>query len=97
MFLKPRKGFQEGQRTVNDAIQIKALVNIDTATWPDEFAKVYLNTYLAGLEKEDCIGKLDSQVVVIKVQDANKDIKTYVPYLYLITLVSLKLPTYLQN
>ena len=46
----------------------------------------------------NCIGKLDSEVVVIKVQDGNKDIETNnVPYLYLITLVYLKLQTYLQN
>ena len=27
----------------NGVIQIKALANNDTATWPDEFVKVYLN------------------------------------------------------
>ena len=26
---------QEGQQTINDVIQIKALANTDTATWPD--------------------------------------------------------------
>ena len=57
-------------------IQIKALANTDTGTWPDEFVKVYLNNYLAGQENEDCIGKLDSEVVVIKAQDGNKDIET---------------------
>ena len=57
-------------------IQIKALANTDTATWPDEFVKVYLNNYLAGQENEDCIGKLDSEVVVIKAQDGNKNIET---------------------
>ena len=30
----------EGQQTDNDVIQIKALANTDTATWPDEFVKV---------------------------------------------------------
>ena len=38
----------EGQQTNNDVIQIKALANTDTATWPDEFVKIYLNNYLAG-------------------------------------------------
>ena len=57
-------------------IQIKALANTDTATWPDEFVKVYLNNYLAVQENEDCIGKLDSEVVVIKAQDGNKEIET---------------------
>ena len=67
---------REGQQTDNDVIQIKALANTDTATWPNEFVKVYLNNYLAGQENEDCIGKLDSEVVVIKAQDGNKDIET---------------------
>ena len=67
---------REGQQTDNDVIQIKALANTDTATWPDEFVKVYLDNYLAGQENEDCIGKLDSEVVVIKAQDGNKDIET---------------------
>ena len=67
---------REGQQTDNDVIQIKALANTDTATWPDEFVKVYLNNYLAVQENEDCIGKLDSEVVVIKAQDGNKDIET---------------------
>ena len=56
--------------------QIKALTNTDTFTWPDEFIKVYLNNYLAGQENEGCIGKLDSEVVLFKVQDSNKDIET---------------------
>ena len=67
---------REGQQTVNGVIQIKALAKTDTATWPDEFVKVYHNNYLAGQENEDCIGKLDSEVVVIKAQDCNKDIET---------------------
>ena len=46
-------------------IQIKALANIDTAKWPDEFVKVYLNNYLTGRENEDCIRKLDSKFIVI--------------------------------
>ena len=61
---------REGQQTDN-VIQIKALANTDKATWPDEFVKVYLNNYLAGQENEDCIGKLDSEV--IKAQAGNKD------------------------
>ena len=57
-------------------IQVKALANTDIATWPNEFVKVYLNNYLAGQENENRIGKLDSEVVVIKAQDGNKDFKT---------------------
>ena len=64
----------EGHQTDNDVIQIKALANIDTAAWPDEFVKVYLNNYLAGQENEDSIGKLDSEVAVIKAKDGKKDI-----------------------
>ena len=79
-------------------IQIKDLANTITATWLHGFAKVYQNKYLAVQENGDCIGKLDSEVVLIKVHDSNKDIETYIiSYLYLITLVSLKLPTSLQN
>ena len=35
---------RKGQQTDNDVIQIKALANTDTATLPDEFVKVYLNS-----------------------------------------------------
>ena len=56
--------------------QIKALANTDTGVWLNEFVKAYLNNYLAGQEDEACIGKLDSEVVVIKAQDKNKDIET---------------------
>ena len=72
----------EGQQTDNDAIQTKALANADTATWPDKFVKIYLKNYLVSQENEDCICKLET---------------IHVPYLYLITLVSLRLPTYLQS
>ena len=44
---------QEGQQTNNEVIQIKALANTVTASWPDEFVEVYLNNYLAGQENED--------------------------------------------
>ena len=44
---------RKGQQTDNDVIQIKALANTDTATWPDEFVKVYLNNYIADQENED--------------------------------------------
>ena len=57
-------------------IQRKALANTDTATWPDEFVRVSHNNYFAGQQNEDCIDKLDSEVVVIKAQDGNKDIET---------------------
>ena len=57
---------QEGQQASNDVIQIKAFANTDTAKWPDESVKVYLNNYLAGQENEPCIGKLDFEVAFIK-------------------------------
>ena len=38
--------------------------------------KGLLNKYLVEQENEDCIDKLDSEVVVIKAQDCNKDIET---------------------
>ena len=75
-FAQLLNGVREGQPTDNDVIQIIALANTDTATWPDEFVKVYLNNYLAGQENEDCIDKLDSEVVFFKTQDSNKDIET---------------------
>ena len=31
--------FGEGYQTDHDVIQIKALANTDTATWPDEFVR----------------------------------------------------------
>ena len=57
-------------------IQTKIVANTDTATWPDEFVKVYLNNYSAGQQGEDCICKPDSEVIVIKSQDINKDTET---------------------
>ena len=89
---------QEGQPTDNDVFQAKALANTDTATWPDKFVKVYLNTYLTGQEDEACIGKLDSQVDVIKVQDSNKDKETNTCFISIPGNIGLsQLPTYLQN
>ena len=46
--------------------QIKALGNTDTAAWPYEFVKVYLNNYLAVQENKGCICKLDSEVVFLR-------------------------------
>ena len=43
----------EGQQANDDLIQLKGLANTNTATWPDEFVKVYLNKYAAGKEKND--------------------------------------------
>ena len=59
----------------NDLIQVKALANTDTTTWPNEFVKVYLSNYLAGLDNEGPKNKLISEAVVIKVQDSNKDVE----------------------
>ena len=56
--------------------QIKTLANTDTTTWSDEFVKVYLNSYLEGQEHEGCISKLDSEVVLFKAQNSNKNIET---------------------
>ena len=78
--------------------EIKALANTDTATQPDEYVKIHLNNYLAGKENEDCVDNLDSEVVLFKAKTATKiEKEMHVPYLYLIILVFLKLPTYLQN
>ena len=57
-------------------IKVKALAHTNTAAWPDKFAKVYLNNYLAGQQNEDCIGKLDYKVITIKAQYCNKDVRT---------------------
>ena len=64
-FAQLLNGVPEGQQTNSDVIQIKALANTNTATWPDEFAKVYFNNYLASQENEDCIIELDFEVAVI--------------------------------
>ena len=44
---------QEGQQTSSDVIQIKALANTNTDTWPYEFVKVYPDNYLAGQNNGD--------------------------------------------
>ena len=41
-----------------------------------KIASTSFNNYLAGKEDEDCIRKLDSEVVANKAQDSNKDIET---------------------
>lgn len=43
---------------------------------PVESVKVYMNDYSSSQENEDCIGKLDSEVPIIKGQDGDEDIKT---------------------
>ena len=58
----------EGQQTDNDAIQIKDLANTDTATWTDELVEVYCNNYLVGQENKDCIGKLDSEFMMLRLK-----------------------------
>ena len=63
---------REDQHTNDDLTQIKALANTNTATWPDEFVKVYLNNYLAGKENYSSVRKLDSEIVVFKAQDSKK-------------------------
>ena len=67
---------REGQHTNDDLTQIKALANTNTATWPDDFVKVYLNIYLAGKENDSSIRKLNSEIVVFKAQDSKKDAET---------------------
>ena len=61
------KEFENVSKQIMMCFKKKALANNDTATWPDEFVKAYLNNYLAGQENEDCIGSLDCEIVVIKV------------------------------
>ena len=65
---------REGQHTNDYLTQIKALANTNTATWPDEFLKVYLNNYLPGKENNGSIRKLDSAIVVFKAQDCKRKI-----------------------
>ena len=55
--------------------KIIALAKTNAATWTVEFVKIHLYSYLSGQDNEDCIGKLDSEVVVIKTQESNKDIE----------------------
>ena len=66
---------REGQQTNDDLIQIKALANTNTATWPDEFVNVYLNNYLAGKENDNSINKLDSKIVFLKLKIVKKILK----------------------
>ena len=66
---------QERQQTIRGVFKVIALANTNIATWPVEFVKVYLYNYLSSQENEACIGELDSEVVVIKAQDSNKDIE----------------------
>ena len=56
----------EGKQTNMDVIQIEALANTNTSTWPNEFVKLYLNNYLAGQENEASIAQLNSDVLVFK-------------------------------
>ena len=72
--------------------KIKTLADTNTATWFDEFIKLYLNNYLAGQKNKDCLDKLDSEFV-IKAQDSNKKIETNTSSIYLVKLFSFKLPT----
>ena len=61
--------------------QIKALANTDTVTYPDEFVKAYGNNYLASQENEARFANLDSEVIVIKNQDSNKNIESNTCYI----------------
>ena len=82
----------EGQQTNDDLIQLKGLSNTNTATWPDEFVKVYLNKHAAGKEKNDnSILKLDSEVVIFKAQDSKKDIETNTCFIAIPGNISLSL------
>ena len=58
----------EGQQINDNVVQIKVLANTNTATWPDEFVKVYCNNYLVGQENEDCIGKRDSEFMILRLK-----------------------------
>ena len=63
------------QHTNDDLTQIKVLANTITATWLDEFVKVYLNNYLAGKQNDSSIHKLDSKIVFFNAQDSKKILK----------------------
>ena len=71
-FAQLLKRVREGQQTDNGVIQIKALAKTDTVTWLDEFVKVYLDNYLAGQENEYCIGKLYSELLLLRLEMVTK-------------------------
>ena len=65
------------QEINDDVIHVKPSANTNTATWPDELINIQPNNYLVGKENEECVAKINSEFVVIKAQDRNKDVKTY--------------------
>ena len=67
---------REGKQTDDDIVQIKALADTDTSSWPNEFVKLYLTNYLAGRENDECIGHLNTDVIVIKSEDSKRDCET---------------------
>ena len=75
-FAKLLNRVREDQHTYDDLTQVIALANTNTATWFDEFVKVYLNNDLADKENDSSIRKLDSEIVVFKAQDSKKDTET---------------------
>lgn len=48
----------------DDVIQIKALAKNNTATWPNDFIKIWLNNYLVSEENEGWIDKVDSKLLL---------------------------------
>ena len=66
---------QEGQQTNDDLIQINVFASTNTATWPGEYVKIYLNNYLPGKENDNSIHKLDSGIVFFKLKIVKKILK----------------------
>lgn len=48
----------------DDVIQIKALAKNNTATWPNDFIKIWLNNYLVSEENEGWTDKVDSKLLL---------------------------------
>lgn len=54
----------ECQQMSDDVIQIKALAKNNTATWPNDFIKIWLNNYLVSEENEGWTDKVDSKLLL---------------------------------
>ena len=67
---------REGYLTNDDLTQIKALANINTATWPDEFVKFHLNNTQQVRKMITQFVNQILKVLVFKAQDSKSDTET---------------------
>ena len=74
-FLQLLKRVRKGMERDNCMIQIQSQANTVSATQHGECVRAYLNSFLAGQEYEDSISKLDSEFLLIKARDINKDVE----------------------